>query len=495
MEVGRLIGQSIRLSKPLGAGGMGSVWLADHLTLETTVVVKFMHGALGEDPANRERFTREAVAASQVKSPHVVQTFDHGLTPEGIPYIVMERLEGEDLGKRLERGCLSTKELGPILVQVCRALSRAHAVGVVHRDIKPDNIFLCDVGGGEPFVKLLDFGIAKTAPNPKVDEKTRTGALMGTPYYMSPEQFLGLKGIDSRTDLWSLGIVGYECLTGMRPFEAETVGGLAVAIHTQDVPMPSAPRPELRPLDAWFAKACCRQAAGRFQNAKEFADAFTAACNESDASGVAFRPPALSAPMLDADAIPATVPAPPRATGFAQAGTPRLLMSTGASAAVEAVSIGKAPYRRPWTLIAAAGALGVVAIIAGAITLGSHGSPDSTVAAASPSATKVDTPPVDTPTQQQVAPAKLAELPAELPSLEPAPSSAATPPAVTPAAKPVVGHVAIVTPGPVRAPPAAVVAAPVHVAPAHAAGPAAVNCSPPFTIDGAGVKHPKPECL
>lgn len=178
---------------------MGSVWLADHLTLETQVVVKFMHTAVAADLVGRERFSREAVAASRVKSPHVVQTFDHGVTNEGIPFIVMERLEGEDLGRRIEKGVMSPAEVSSTLTQVCRALSRAHAAGIVHRDIKPDNIFLCDVGSDEPFVKLLDFGIAKNALNPKLDNGTQTGAMMGTPYYMSPEQFSGTKDLDYRT--------------------------------------------------------------------------------------------------------------------------------------------------------------------------------------------------------------------------------------------------------------------------------------------------------
>ena len=141
---------------------MGAVWLADHLALETQVVVKFMHEALGEDAGSRERFSREAVAASQVKSPHVVQTFDHGVTPEGVAFIVMEKLEGQDLAHRVEQGVLLPSAMSrSSRMQTCRALGRrASTVGIVHRDIKPENIFLCDVGSDEPFVKLLDFGIA-----------------------------------------------------------------------------------------------------------------------------------------------------------------------------------------------------------------------------------------------------------------------------------------------------------------------------------------------
>jgi serine/threonine protein kinase len=281
-----MISQSVRLSRPLGAGGMGSVWLADHLALKTQVVVKFMSAELGADPANRERFAREAIAASQVKSPHVVQTFDHGATADGTPFIVMEWLEGEDLGQRLRKGPLEATAAASILGQVCLALSRAHAVGIVHRDIKPDNIFLCDVGASEPFVKLLDFGIAKATLGPPPTSRTRTGAMMGTPYYMSPEQFAGAKNIDFRTDLWSLGVVTFQCMTGARPFEAETFGGLVIAVHSGEIPAPSTVRAGLpAAFDAWFLRACARDPAARFQSASEFADAFAISVAGAGASG------------------------------------------------------------------------------------------------------------------------------------------------------------------------------------------------------------------
>src|SRR4051812_43183690 len=155
---------SVRLLSPLGAGGMGAVWLADHTALNTRVVVKFMLGGLDTSTSARTRFKREAEAASQVKSPHVVQTFDYGVTTSGVPFIVMEHLEGRDLGAEIAaRGALDPLTVLTIVAQVSKALTKAHAAGLLHRDIKPDNIFLCHGESADDlFVKLLDFGIAKT---------------------------------------------------------------------------------------------------------------------------------------------------------------------------------------------------------------------------------------------------------------------------------------------------------------------------------------------
>ncbi len=501
MEEGRVIAQSIRLSRPLGAGGMGSVWLADHLALETEVVVKFMHQALGEDPTSRERFSREAVAASRVKSPHVVQTFDHGVTPEGIPFIVMERLDGDDLAKRIEKGVVSLREMTSILLQVCKALARAHSVGVVHRDIKPDNIFLCDVGTDEPFVKLLDFGIAKTALNPKLDNKTRTGAMMGTPYYMSPEQFAGAREIDFRTDLWSLGIVAFEGLTGARPFDADTIGGLAIAVHSGELPLPSSKRPDAAVIDAWFTKACARKPADRHGSAKEFAETFAAAAAGAIGAGDGAAPQnklvITGGAPLDPGPLSATSPVPLGMAGV-PATTASLLMTTGASAAVESEPTPVPPKTSRTPLYAVAGGLGAFAIGI-VILLGRKGPNAAASSAPSPAvavpvlgaaaAAAPGAAPVSVGAPAQAALEQLAPLPAVPPVLAaPAAPLAAAAPDARPSAKPV---------SPAHSPaPAAV---PAHATPAAAPGPApakpAVNCNPPFTIDAQGVKHPKMECL
>ncbi len=316
MRPGLMITPSLRLSRPLGAGGMGSIWLADHLALRTQVVVKFMSAELGADPASRARFSSEAVAASQVKSPHVVQTFDHGLTPDGFPFIVMERLDGEDLAERIRRGTLPLRAMASILTQVCRALTRAHGVGIVHRDIKPANIFLCDVGGDEPFVKLLDFGIAKATLDMGLGVHTHTGAMMGTPYYMSPEQFGGAKNVDFRTDLWSLGIVVFECVTGVRPFQADTIGALATMLQSGVSPVPSSVRPGIpAAMNAWFARAVARDPDARFRSASDLAEAF--ALVAADPAAVAFD-----------GVVTKEVDGPPAAGGLA-------FLTTGAASALE----------------------------------------------------------------------------------------------------------------------------------------------------------------
>jgi serine/threonine-protein kinase len=259
---------------------MGSVWVADHLALKTQVVVKFMSPELAASPDAVARFSREAAAAAQIKSPHVVQMLDHGITADQVPFIAMELLEGQDLAHRLtERGGrLPLPEIADIVGQVAKALGRAHERGIVHRDIKPENIFLCEAGGGETFVKLVDFGIAKsTEGGGSLGNATKTGSTIGTPYYMSPEQLVGSRSLDSRSDLWSLGIVAYQAAVGTKPFDAETLGALVVIIHTAILPTPSHAAPDLpASFDAWFAKACAKDPAARFSTAKELADALAA---------------------------------------------------------------------------------------------------------------------------------------------------------------------------------------------------------------------------
>jgi len=278
LVAGQIVAGRFRLERRIGLGSMGSVWGARHLGLNAPVALKFMSHALAGDPVALARFEREAQAAARIRSPHVVQVLDHGID-DGTPFIAMEWLEGEDLGARLRRaGCLSLPEAAGLAVQAARALRAAHEAGVIHRDLKPSNIFLARVDG-EEVVKLLDFGVAKVAlePHRPASEATATGALVGTPDYMSPEQVRGSKQLDHRTDLWSLGVILYLALTGKKPFAGESLGEVIIKICTAPITPATTFVVSLPPTVDWFFEvACARDPARRFQSASDMAAAFAA---------------------------------------------------------------------------------------------------------------------------------------------------------------------------------------------------------------------------
>jgi serine/threonine protein kinase len=269
---GTIIAGRYRLTEQLGQGGMGSVWKAEHLTLHSTMAVKLIDPEIGTKPDMLERFQREAQAAASLRSPHVVQVIDYG-ADEGVPFIAMELLEGESLAARLLRlRRLSNAETVRILTHISRALARAHEAGIVHRDLKPDNVYLVPNDDHE-VAKVLDFGVAKHSKLGAGMGPTRTGLILGTPAYMSPEQAQGTKTVDVRSDLWALGVIGYECIVGKVPFESEALGDLLIKICVQPIPIPSEHAHVPAGFDAWFARACCRDTEQRFQSAKELADA------------------------------------------------------------------------------------------------------------------------------------------------------------------------------------------------------------------------------
>ena len=250
---------------------MGAVWLARHVGLDVPCAVKFIHQTAAESAEIRARFEREAKAAAQLRSPHVVQILDHGVW-EGSPYIAMELLEGEDLSVRIaQRGTLSPPEVASLAAQIGRALTKAHAAGLVHRDLKPANVFLVRDDDRE-IAKVLDFGVAK-ATSLGTDGNTKTGAVLGTPYYMSPEQARGAREVDYRSDLWALAVVVFECLTGRLPFMAEGFGELLVKIIVEPIPVPSTIALVPPGFDVWWARAVARDPAQRFQSAKEMTEA------------------------------------------------------------------------------------------------------------------------------------------------------------------------------------------------------------------------------
>ncbi len=280
MEAGTTLAGKYRLVSMLGQGGMGSVWRAEHLGLNAPVAIKLIDPSIADNEEALGRFHREAQAAATLRSPHVVQILDHGVDKElNAPFIVMELMEGESLGDRLERvGALSPQQTSKILTQVARALTRAHQAGIVHRDLKPDNIFLVNNFDDE-IAKVLDFGVAKASPNSlHSGMATRTGMVMGTPYYMSPEQISGSKDVDHRTDLWALAVIVAQCLTGRLLFTADTIGGLTLKICMEPIPEASSLGPVPAGFDAWLAKSVAREMSQRFDSAAEMAAAFRDIC-------------------------------------------------------------------------------------------------------------------------------------------------------------------------------------------------------------------------
>jgi len=305
------------LEQKLGEGAMGTVWLARHATLGSAVAIKLIRReALARNQRALGRFEREAVTAARIKSSHVVKVIDHGYH-EGLPFMVMEHLEGESLRTRLgTRGRLSLHETALIVRHVARALTQAHALGLVHRDIKPENIFITPSEDENEVIKVLDFGIAKVT-----DElighrdHTQTGAFLGTPHYMSPEQAYGLKTVGPKSDLWSLGVMTFECITGSRPFRAPALAPLIAMVTKGPIPAPSQLAPGIpREVDAWMARALERDENGRFESAREMAEAFATAAGVALTTSLSpshDRPPAPQPMGLDQTVL---IPDPYQAT-------------------------------------------------------------------------------------------------------------------------------------------------------------------------------------
>ncbi|AKT37332.1 serine/threonine-protein kinase [Chondromyces crocatus] len=271
---GAIVGARYRLERPLSQGGMGSLWVARHIHLFSTVAVKFMNPALAASSSFVRRFEREACIAANLKSPYVAQVHDYGIDG-AVPYIVMELLEGEDLGARLQR--VGIMALGPsvqIITQVGKAIRRAHARGLVHRDLKPGNIFLSRVDEQEEIAKVLDFGIVKVSGQviqglkQSLDgERTCVGDVLGSPHYMSPEQARGERDIDHRSDLWSLTVILFRMLTGRLPFSGEQIGQVLGKVLSLPVPRASSTAPQLpRAMDSFFEKGLARAREQRFQS-------------------------------------------------------------------------------------------------------------------------------------------------------------------------------------------------------------------------------------
>jgi serine/threonine-protein kinase len=280
LKQGDLLAGKFRVERVLGAGGMGVVVEATHVTLKDRVALKFLRAPRFADDTTIARFLREAQAAAKIKSPHVARVVDVGTLDNGSPYMVMEFLEGTDLGTVLEQsGVLPVETAVSYTLQTCEALAAAHAARVVHRDIKPSNLFLTQGPDKTPLIKVLDFGISKLLDaNSLSGSITETQRAMGSPSYMAPEQMRSARRVDGRADIWSVGVVLYELLTGQLPFTAETVPELyALILDSSSVPSPMRAGREHLPaeLERVVLKCLAKDPEQRFRDVAELAEALS----------------------------------------------------------------------------------------------------------------------------------------------------------------------------------------------------------------------------
>ncbi|MEA2700462.1 MAG: eukaryotic-like serine/threonine-protein kinase [Myxococcales bacterium] len=370
-----MIGQwfgNYRAVSLLGEGGMGAVYLAEHRSIGRRVAVKVLHRNLSLDPQLLARFLNEARTANAIRHPNIIEILDSGALADGMPYLVMELLEGESLAARIRRlGRLPVRSALRFAYQTASALGAAHAKGIVHRDLKPDNMFVVpdqEISDGER-LKILDFGIAKLQEGGAGGSvKTRTGAVMGTPLYMSPEQCRGVREIDHRSDIYSMGIILYEMVSGRPPFVSEGFGDLVNMHLNMPVPSLSAAVPEVSAkLEALIMRSLAKNPDDRFADMAAVREALKAVPGGALATATSFPdngslvpPPGSTARM---ESSPASAP------GAATT-------QTTSSSSVGEIAATLPPQRRRATTVAvvialaigAAGVVGALAVYGGKAT-------------------------------------------------------------------------------------------------------------------------------
>jgi hypothetical protein len=502
VKAGDILAGKYRVDRVLGIGGMGVVVAAHHIQLDEHVAIKFL---LPQALANAEavaRFDREARAAVKIKSEHVARVIDVGKLENGAPYMVMEYLEGRDLSAWLtERGPLPVEQAVEFVLQACEAIAEAHAMGIVHRDLKPANLYCIRRPDGALSVKVLDFGISKSTSGAGAMSMTRTHTVMGSPLYMSPEQMESSKGVDARADIWALGVILFELVTGRVPFEGEAITELVLKIVTAAPPILLGAMPGVPPgLDPIIHKCLEKKRENRYASVSELANDLLAyaparsklsverIANIMNAAGMPARQNFHSAPpgpLLRTQGMAGSQgsitgggPQSPGAyTGGPAGGTPRMTDAAWGQTGGDAA--GKPRSRM---LLVLGGAAVLFAVIGGvvAVVVAKKSTP---VAAAS-----------------ATPPPSAAPLPAATDSTALVPLPSAT--AFAPAADTSVAAATTVAPptpvpGPAHAstrPTNTATAAP--PSPAPAPKPAGKpNCDPPYFMDSAGHRQYKPECL
>ncbi|MGO9835013.1 MAG: serine/threonine protein kinase [Polyangiaceae bacterium] len=479
---GDILAGKYRVQRVLGIGGMGVVVAAHHMQLDERVALKFLLPEALGNPEAVARFAREARAAVKIKSEHVARVSDVGTLPNGAPYMVMEYLEGGDLAAWLkQRGPLPIEQAVEFVLQACVAVADAHALGIVHRDLKPANLFCVRRSDGQLSIKVLDFGISKltdlsgTGPGMAM---TKTSALMGSPLYMSPEQMRSSKDVDAQTDIWALGIILFELMTGQSAFLAESVTELAIKVASEQAPLIRTFRPDVPPgLEAVISKCLEKDKRQRYRNVGELALALLPFAPKRAKASVERISGIMQSAGLSASALAVPASPPVDATRTSEGTLPPMGRTTLGASRGKTTALG----------LAFAGAIAVA--ITGTLFVVAKRAP----APASDPAPAANLPGVAAGVSPAVAPiepakpveAKVADLPATPPPASPpAPvaASKATAKQSAPAKVPLM-------------PPAAAAPAAAPPPPPPAPKAAAVNCDPPYYFNANGTRVFKKECL
>jgi len=478
---GDILAGKYRVERVLGVGGMGVVVAAHHLQLDERVALKFLLPHALRNAEAVARFDQEARAAVKIKSEHVARVTDVGKLENGSPYMVMEYLHGHDLAEWLQKhGALPVEQAVDFVLQAGEAIAEAHSLGIVHRDLKPSNLFCIRRADGQQSIKVIDFGISKVSPGGAGAPMamTRTTAMFGSPSYMSPEQMQSSKGVDSRTDLWSLGVILFELVTGYLPFDAGTVTELAIRIATEPAPLLSTRRSDLpNGFEQAVLKSLEKPRDRRYQDVADLALALAPFGSRHAQTSLerivgtlrGANPAAERTAVAASSTLPVVQPAAPRASAAA------VSTVAGTASATDPGPYGGSREKKPSYGIAAAIGIGVAALIVGALALSAtRGSaPEATSAtAASPPLPPAAMPDPPAPV---VAPSPAAASPAagSTASANPAAATAAAPDLPKSSARPAV----------------------VTRAPSRPQAPNKSQCDPPYYFDPQGNRVFKKACL
>jgi serine/threonine-protein kinase len=380
--VGQVVAGKYRIERMIAEGGMGIVYEAMHLQLDELVAIKFLRADFvgSTDGEIAGRFMREARASAKIRSEHVTRVHDVGTLDNGAPYIVMERLHGQDLESLVDATGVLSIELGiDYMLQACEALAEAHAIGIVHRDLKPANLFLTHRADGSSCVKVLDFGISKFKDGGVETNITKTHAVMGSPRYMSPEQMRSSRDVDARADVWAIGIILYELFAGTVPFDGESMPQICAAILQDEPKSLHGLRPQVTPeLEAIVARCLQKKAADRYESIAPLARALSAFGSVNARASAERIARVLRGSIADvtADTAPRefTVPSDsgPLPSFRIRASGPEV--SAGSATALEwtGTELAQKPRKKTAVVLAAAG-LVLVGLVGGVATIAMHG--------------------------------------------------------------------------------------------------------------------------